>query len=341
MSFLDSVKSIITDTIVDKLSDTIGVDSAKVKSAITLFIPGVIAGVINKGSDAKGAAGLLDSFQSEGFGDVNTGDILSVLGNQTETNNLLETGRELLGTIFGNSQTNVLNHLNKNTNLGKSESTGLFGFLAPMVMNKLAGLASDRNMDASGLSSYLIEQKPEIQSLVPGIFSMFSATNKTQKSSNDTENQTLDPDTASSGGNGFLKWFIPLFLGAALIWILAKNGCSSPNDTSTGTDDIENQEQDRSSRSQETTSENENRLNNRNQIDLSNVNLSAISFNEKNDIIGDKGTVLIPSGSFEMDEAGNLIGPGDRILIEASKMPDAFKNKLVSVIDEIRKERSK
>ena len=108
MNLLDSVKGVMTNAVVDKAASVLGIENGMMKSAMKLAIPAIIGGLINKGSSESGAGGLIDLFKKGGFGDNNNGDLVGVLGDEAKRGGMLETGADLLGTIFGNNKSGVL-----------------------------------------------------------------------------------------------------------------------------------------------------------------------------------------------------------------------------------------
>jgi len=148
MGLLDSVKGVLTNAVVDKAADALGIENGMMKTAMKFVLPAIIGGVINKGSSESGAGGLIDLFKNGGFGDGNLGDLAGVLGNDEKRGGLLETGTDLLGTIFGNNQSGVLDMILKATGITKSGGSSLMSFLAPIVINKLAGIVFGKKMSA-------------------------------------------------------------------------------------------------------------------------------------------------------------------------------------------------
>ena len=215
MGLLDGVKGMMTNAVVDKVSDVLGIENSMMKSAVKMFLPAIIGGVINKGSSTCGAGGLLDLFKNGGYGDDNLGDIMGVLGNEDKRSGWLDTGADLLGSIFGNSQSGVLDMLLSKTGLGKGVGGMLLKFLAPLVINKLAGVVKSKNLDAGGLSSYLNDQKSEVMGLVPGLGSLLggNASAKLNAASN-TTSQTSSED---GGGMGFLKWLLSTYWISSMV----------------------------------------------------------------------------------------------------------------------------
>lgn len=168
-NLLDGIKDMMTDAVIDKVSGMVGLNSSSTSSAIGTFLPALIGGVINKGSSASGAGALLDLFTKNKMGDGNIGDILGVLGDSDQSSSWMDMGGDLLGSIFGNQQSSVLDLLLGATGIKKAGGSMLMKFLAPIILNKLAGLVTGGNWGADKLTSYLGDQKSSLGSMIPGL----------------------------------------------------------------------------------------------------------------------------------------------------------------------------
>lgn len=341
MGLLDGVKGMMTNAVIDKVSDVIGIENGMMKSAMKMFLPAVIGGVINKGSTASGAGGLLDLFKNGGYGDDNLGDIMGVLGNEDKRSGWMDTGADLLGNIFGNSQSGILDMLLSKTGLGKGVGGMLLKFIAPLVINKLAGIVSSKNMDAQGLSAYLNDQKSDVMGLVPGLGGLLGGGAST--STGAVASNTNDDD--SGGGMGFLKWLLPLALAGLAFWYFTKD-----KDQTTTTEDTAKVEATASDAKNnttkvevqpgETTTVDSNTEGTT--TETTTTDYSGYDINDNLDIVTASGAVVHSSGSYDVDANNNILdGNTARILIPAASLPDTFKTKISSMFDRIRLARMK
>lgn len=338
MGLLDSVKGVVTNAIVDKAASALGIESGMAKSALKMFLPAIIGGVINKGSTEKGAGGLLDLFKNGGFGDDNLGDISGVLGDVDKRSSWLETGGDLLGSIFGNNQSGVLEMLLKATGISKGKGSTLLAFLAPLVINKLAGLVKSKGMNAAGLSSYLNEQKGDVMGLVPGLSSMLGGSASTASNLTSSGGST---SSSNSGGGGLLKWLLPLLIAAIAIWFFTKDGCNKTEiedstkleeSTSTSTPKVSDSKTVESTSTTTSTSA---------ETSTQAVDPSTFNFNDKNDILSGSGAVVHPAGTYNVDAKGNLVDANGRLISAVSSLNATFASRLKSIMEEINLEKMK
>ena len=340
MGLLDGVKGMMTNAVVDKVSDVLGIENSMMRSAVKMFLPAIIGGVINKGSSTSGAGGLLDLFKNGGYGDDNLGDIMGVLGNEDKRSGWLDTGADLLGSIFGNSQSGVLDMLLSKTGLGKGVGGMLLKFLAPLVINKLAGVVKSKNLDAGGLSSYLNDQKSEVMGLVPGLGSLLggNASAKLNAASN-TTSQTSSED---GGGMGFLKWLLPLALIGLAAWYFTQDGCNKKVETQAPTTSAPAAD----TKTKATTKKVENTATtttkaNTGGATLNRTNYTTYDINDNLDIVSETGAVVFSSGSYDVDADRNILDRNGKIIIPSLALSESFRSKVTSMFDRIRLARMK
>ena len=334
MGLLDGVKGMMTNAVVDKVSDVLGIENGMMKSAVKMFLPAIIGGVISKGSSSSGAGGLLDLFKNGGYGDDNLSDVMGVLGNDDQRGGWMDTGADLLGNIFGNSQSGVLDMLLSKTGLGKGTGGMLLRFLAPLVINKLAGVVKSNNLDANGLSSYLNDQKSEVMGLVPGLGNLLDGGAKTSMSA--AANSSSDGD--GGGGMGFLKWLLPLALVGVALWYFTQDGCNKKAETVAPTENAKIAETNTTTTKkvevkggEETTVS----------TTLKTTDYTGYDVNDNLDIVSASGAVVHTSGSYDVDAENNVIDGMGKVMIPAASLPDSFKTKLTSMFDRIRLARMK
>ncbi len=329
MNLLDSVKGVMTNAVVDKAASVLGVENSMMKSAMKLAIPAIIGGLINKGSDEKGAGGLIDLFKKGGFGDDNLGDLAGVLGDADKRGGMLETGADLLGTIFGNNKSGILDMILKSTGIGKSGGSSILSFLAPIVVNKLAGIVFGKNLSASGLSSYLNDQKSEIMGLVPGLSAMFGGPADVKESVSAAVGSAAakDNDNKSSGGLGFIKYLLPiLLLGAIGYWWMNKDKTTEEVQSAAATDKTEVQKK---SDTKITTTTSSPSIT----VNTGKNNAPTYSLSQNGDILNDKGAIVIASGSYEFDAKGNLVDKGNkRVILPASDMSRDLGEEIMALL---------
>jgi len=322
MGLLDSVKGVMTNAVVDKVSDVIGIESSMAKSAMKFILPAIIGGVINKGTSGGGAGGLLDLFKKGGFGDDNLSDIGGVLSNDTSRDNWLSTGADLLGTIFGNNQSGILDMVLKSTGLGKGAGGSLLSLLAPIVINKLAGIVMGRNMNAGQLNSYLSDQKSEVMGLVPGLGGLLGG-NVKESVAAAAGSAKAATATASKGGSGggIFKYLLPLALLALAAWYFTKDKGTTTETTNTEVTTGANTETTTATSTTTTTTQTADKA--------------------ATTMLTGSGSVAYPAGSYDIDANGNLINSDGRVIAPAASLGGDFMAKLKASLSTFKLEKMK
>lgn len=340
MSLLDGVKGMVTNAVVDKLSDAIGIENGMLKSAMKMFLPAVIGGVIAKGSSKSGAGGLLDLFKNGGYGDDNLKDLPSVIGDSDKRKGWMETGSDLLGTIFGSNQSGILDMLIDKTGLGKGAGGMLLKFLAPLVINKVAGIANSRNMDAGDLSSYLNDQKSDVMGAVPGLMGLLGGGASASMGARASASDTGESDDSSGGG--FLKWLLPLALAALAIWFFTKDGCNKTVEE-TGddmTEEVEETMDDADADDTKTVTTTAATDAAGGSVD-GGVQYEGYTINDNLDIVTASGAVAHSAGTYDVDNMSNVLDRSGKVIMPAAALPGDFKTQLKSMFDRIRLARMK
>lgn len=337
MGLLDGVKGMMTNAVVDKVSDVLGIENGMMKTAVKMFLPAIIGGVINKGSSTSGAGGLLDLFKNGGYGDDNLGDIMGVLGNEDKRGGWLDTGADLLGNIFGNSQAGVLDMLISKTGLGKGVGGMLLKFLAPLVINKLAGIVSNKNLDANGLSSYLNDQKSDVMGLVPGLSGILNGGASTNIRASANSGSTSE----DGGGMGFLKWLLPLALVGLAAWYFTQGGCNKKAETTAPLTEESTTESTIATDLKAKEAPMEDTSRDAKEAIVKSADFTGYDINDNLDIVTASGAVLYSSGSYDIDARSNVLDSSGKVVMPALTLPEAFKTKLSSMFDRIRLARMK
>jgi len=353
MGLLDSVKGVMTNAVVDKVSDVIGIESSMAKSAMKFILPAIIGGVINKGTSGGGAGGLLDLFKKGGFGDDNLSDIGGVLSNDTSRDNWLSTGADLLGTIFGNNQSGILDMVLKSTGLGKGAGGSLLSLLAPIVINKLAGIVMGRNMNAGQLNSYLSDQKSEVMGLVPGLGGLLGG-NVKESVAAAAGSAKAATATASKGGSGggIFKYLLPLALLALAAWYFTKDKGTTTETTNTEVTTGANTETTTATSTTTTTTQTADKAATTNatattataegaSTTLSADDLKSYTFGANGDMLTGSGSVAYPAGSYDIDANGNLINSDGRVIAPAASLGGDFMAKLKASLSTFKLEKMK
>lgn len=165
-------QSFFSPDILQKISTEINQPIEKTKAGLKSVIPTLLMGIVNKGSTKEGAESLV-SMASRHTTPMN-------VSADSET---LKEGNEFLSGIFGNNLSNTVSSLGATTGMNTGSISKMLGMAAPLVMGAIGSKIKNEKMSASGLMSFLGQQKNSLMALIPsglsGIAGMQPRTSET------------------------------------------------------------------------------------------------------------------------------------------------------------------
>jgi len=224
-SLLDAVRNNFTPDVVRKASSLVGESESSTRSALNGAVPSVFSGLVNMVSSRDGGKTLFGMIRDGGFGAASE-NVSSLFGGGSATNNMLSSGQQLLGRIFGNRSSSVTDLVAKSSGVSSSAASKLMSLAAPLTL----GVLGKQGLDASGLTNTLLNGKSEIAAAAPAGLSQIlsggpTAVRDTVERSNLSEPMTIDrfsepapvaPPTATyveeqPKSEGGMRW-LPLLL---------------------------------------------------------------------------------------------------------------------------------
>jgi len=255
-NILDSLKEFITPELISKASETYGESSSAVTKGLDSLLPTVLSGLTQKSND--GSFG--DIFDMIKGGAAKNPGLMDNLGSLIGGGNLAQndpkdlSGR-LMSSIFGNKVGGILDLVSSVAGLKRSSSSGLMGFVGPLVMSYLGRVIKNKALDAVGLGKFLRNDSSAFSRALPAgmgdllglgfakntgdaakrvtssVRETASSTTRAAKETASTAANTVTR-TASTAANtvekssgGFLKWLLPIALLAGLGWFFGMRSC--------------------------------------------------------------------------------------------------------------------
>jgi hypothetical protein len=155
----------LSSTLVKRIAETLGLDSAQVESALRGGIPALLAALTSLVSSPKGATALSAAVAQQQPG------ILSNLANivgSTGQKAFIDSGANTLKSLLGGSgMSAIAGAVGKYAGINEGISKSLMGMLGPMVLGGLAQQQQARGLDATGLAGLLTSQKDNIMRAMP------------------------------------------------------------------------------------------------------------------------------------------------------------------------------
>ena len=246
LNVIDLIKGQLGPALVSQAASHLGESESGISKAISGLLPAVVGGLANNADKP----GVLDAIT----GAASSGLLGNLLGDSSN-NSLVST---VLSAIFGDKIGGLVNAVAGYAGISNSSSNSLLNMVTGASLGSLGKYATDNNLDASGLSGLLKDQKGVVPSLLPAGLSLASLglgnwfgsdasveTEKVKVTSYDQPkvevnrggNTHVNVDrNEDNGGGSIWKWLLPLLLLALAAWFLWKQ-CNKPAETTTGVTD--------------------------------------------------------------------------------------------------------
>ncbi len=285
INLLDLVKGQLSDNLIGQAASLIGESKSATSSALGSLLPTILGSVISKGSTRSGASSILDLINTGKHDGSVFDDLPNMLGSSSASTGLLNTGKALLSTFFGNRQNSILDNLVSLTGLKRNSTSSFLSMLAPLVLGMIGKQVRKNKLDAGGLMDLLTGQRSIVEKALPaGMGSLLGFADTGSR----TTTSNYSSHSSSSGGGGWLKWVIGL-LALLLLGYLLMRGCGGADRTADTTEMHDDATQA--------------------------VNLM---IDASGNLVDETGKIIARAGQFAKDAAGNIVDASGKILYQAA-----------------------
>jgi len=142
------IKNLLSETIVDKLSNSLGTNSEQTKSAMEGLLPAILGGLA-KNTAKKEGADLLGKVLKDHDGSI-LDNLDGFLGNISAGK-----GTKILGHVLGGKTSEIGKMVGEKSGLGEGMTGKLMEMLAPMVMGAVGKEAKSSGIGSDMLSDLL------------------------------------------------------------------------------------------------------------------------------------------------------------------------------------------
>ncbi|MDR6920560.1 MULTISPECIES: OmpA family protein [Chryseobacterium] len=247
LNVIDLIKGQLGPALVSQAASQFGESESGISKAIGGLLPAVVGGLANN-ADNPGVLDAITGASSSGI----LGNLLGGASNNPMISNLLTS-------IFGDKVGGIVNSIATFAGISNNSSSSLLNLVTGATVGSIGKYAADNNLDKSGISGLLNDQKGIISSLLPAGLSLASLNigdwAKGYKFGNDNDTATAaaseepkievtrsttptgtDPDRNNNneGGGSIWKWLLPLLLLIAAGYFLWKQ-CEKKQTTTTTT----------------------------------------------------------------------------------------------------------
>ncbi len=165
-SLMDAVRGCLTPEVVRSASSLVSEPESATRQTLNGAVPSILGGLTNLVSSKEGANQVAGLIRDGGYGAA-ADNPQALFSGGSATDNMLSTGQQLLGTIFGPRTSSVADALGRSGGVSSSSATKLLSLAAPLVMGVLAKRATAQGLNASGLATSLLSEKADIAAALP------------------------------------------------------------------------------------------------------------------------------------------------------------------------------
>jgi len=246
LNIIDLIKGQLGSALVSQAASQLGESEAGISKAISGLLPVIVGGLANNSDNPA----VLDS--------ISNAPSSGILGNLWDniSGNSFVTG--ILSSLFGDKLSGIINSIATYAGISNNSSSSLLNLVTGATVGSIGKYAADNNLDKSGISSLLNDQKGIVSTLLPAGLSLASLNvgdwAKRYEFDNDqdeikpvtheepkpevtrsvAEGGTFPDRPTSSEGGSIWKWLLPLLLLIAAGYFLWKQ-CEKKETTSTTT----------------------------------------------------------------------------------------------------------
>lgn len=255
VSLLDSIRAYLTPDLIRGASSAVREPESATRLALNTSVPSILAGLTQLSSSSEGVSKLGNLVRDGAYAPV-VDNASTLFAGGSPTTNMMSAGQQLLGSIFGENSSSVIDMLARNSGIRSSSAASLMGMTAPLVLGVIGKYASSQGLNASGIAGLLRGQKDSIFGALPSGMSQFiglggprvvpPSANRYGDSSttpvSDVPRQTYSaaPTTTATTASRKWLWIALIAFAALLLWMFARsrgpNGSltrlSLPNGTS-------------------------------------------------------------------------------------------------------------
>ncbi|WP_262152026.1 OmpA family protein [Chryseobacterium foetidum] len=223
LNLIDLIKGQLGPAFTSQTAQQLGESESGISKAISGLLPAVMGGLANNSDNPS----VLDAITG-----VGSGDSVSNLNANVQGNSWITT---LLQSIFGDKLSTLINSVATYAGISSNSAGSLLNLVTGATAGSVAKYAQDQNLDRSGISNLLNDQKGLISGLLPAGLSLASlnlgnwakgygfegnenpATKATDEKphievTRSVADEGTFPDRNNSEGGSIWKWLLPLLL---------------------------------------------------------------------------------------------------------------------------------
>jgi len=216
-NLLEVMNGAFGSTLAREAAKLLGEAEPATKSAFGAALPGLLAGMIRKGSAPGGPAQLFDLVRGDKIDTGILDDVPSLLGSGVKTDSLVNLGGTLLTSLLGDKRGGLESALASIGGIRPASATRLLGLATPFVFSFLKKYVLSNKLDASGLFNLLSGQKQFLRGALDDRVAQALGLGSSAAFLGDGGSDRRMTEPSKGGGVRWLWWLLPLIV-LLLLW---------------------------------------------------------------------------------------------------------------------------
>lgn len=248
LNLIDLIKGQLGPEVISRTASQLGESESGITKAISGLLPAVVGGLANNANNPSVFGSVKEI--------ISSGLVNNLLGGSTQSSSIVSS---IISLIFGDKSSSLINTVSSFAGVSNSSTSSLLNLVTGSTLGTLGKHVTENNIDASGFSNLLGDQKGLISSLLPaglglgslGLGSLFGSdepekitvTETARPTTSSASHVTRSGDTHHVGptknnDNGSIwKWLLPLLLLLLAGYFLFKQCENKKTETTPVTND--------------------------------------------------------------------------------------------------------
>jgi outer membrane protein OmpA-like peptidoglycan-associated protein len=166
INLVDMISRQLSPSLVRQIGSAAGSDEASTMRGASTAVPVLVGGLAQHSRSETGLANLMKWFTDPQFENL-TNNYDATLGDAASRSTVSALGGGMVGRLFGDRLSGLLQLISGQTGLSTGTSSALLSMLAPFALGIIGRHVRTERLDARGVSSLLASQAPYAASVLP------------------------------------------------------------------------------------------------------------------------------------------------------------------------------
>lgn len=167
LAILPFLNDQFSSSVIDQLAGQLNETPANTRKTVNGALPTVLGGLVSKLQN-DGVDPILDVLKSDDFSQETIPiDVAQVTGNRNQTQQVAETGREFIVTIFGANTDRITEFIANYGDVQPASARSVMGLVGSVLMGMLGRQYREHGLSNTNLKSLLLGQVDSIKAALP------------------------------------------------------------------------------------------------------------------------------------------------------------------------------